>query len=107
MSEQQNTPDETQDTAGAAQQAQIAEANGDTRRFDFDGHTYTIPDGQPSPRAMEYAARLVVDEEGMAMVLAIREILGRAQWSAWCERHRSEQMTDFWIKLNEAVGSGN
>ncbi len=95
------------DDKAAAQAAQQAEATGDPRRFDFDGHTYEILEGQPSPRALTYIARWTVDDENLAMILALREMLGEAQWELWGTRHRSERINDFWFEVNKAAGSGN
>jgi hypothetical protein len=99
-SKQNQRPD-----AKAAQDAQQAEATGTPRTFEFDGHTYELLDGQPSPKALTYVARWQVDDENMAMVLAMRERIGD-QWDLWCERHRSEQMLDFWLQLNKVAGGG-
>lgn len=95
------------DEKAAAQAAQQAEAQETPRTVDFDGHTYTILDGQPSPKAITYIARYAVDDEQLAFVPAMVEMIGREQWAAWCERHTSSQMMDFWEALNEASRSGN
>ncbi len=104
--------DKKQDTAAhedqaAAQAAQVAEANGDPRTIDFHGFTYEVAPEQPSPRALEYVARWSVDDERMAMVLAIKEMIGARQWSEWCERHTTEQLSPFWFELNRVAGGGN
>jgi hypothetical protein len=95
------------DEQRTAQEAQVAEANGTDRTFEFDGYTYTLAADQPSPKAMEYVARWSVDDENMAMVLAIKEIIGADQWAAVCDRHKGDQLFDFWRALNKAAGSGN
>ena len=98
-------PDEAQ-ARKDAQEAQQAEAQGKPRSFDFDGHTYDLLDGQPSPRALTYVARWQVDDENLALVLGIREMIGDYQWDLWCDRHKSEQMLDFWLLLNKVAGGG-
>jgi hypothetical protein len=94
------------DEQKAAQDAQVAEAEGAPKRAEFDGFTYELREGQPSPRALTYVARWQVDDENMAIVLALREMLGEAQWEAWCARHKSEQLLDFWLLLNKVAGGG-
>lgn len=94
----------TREDAEQIQQAQIAEANGTARSFDFEGYDYHLLEGQPSPKALTYVARWQVDDENLAMVLAMVEMLGSTQWEAWCRRHSSEQLMPFWLKLNRAAG---
>ncbi len=88
----------------ATQETQVAEANGVAPTIQFDGHTYKVLDGQPSPKALTYIARWSVDDENMAMLLAIVEMLGAEQWDAWCKRHSSERILPFWLELNKRVG---
>lgn len=88
----------------AAQNAQQAEANGVPVSFEFDGYTYTLREHQPSPRAVTYIARWAVDDEQLAFIPAMVEMLGRDQWDDWCARHRSDQMLDFYGALNRAIG---
>lgn len=103
----QGEPKQNGQSDGATvQAAQQAEATGQPRSFEFDGHTYEILDGQPSPRALTYVARWQVDDENLALVLGIREMVGDAQWDVWCDRHRSEQLLDFWLQLNRVAGGG-
>ncbi len=96
--------DEQQTEQRDTQNAQQAEANGVPVSFDFDGFTYTLREHQPSPKAVTYIARWSVDDEQLAFIPAMVEMLGRDQWSAWCERHKSEQMMEFWDALNRAAG---
>lgn len=98
------TADQEPDQAAMAQQAQVDEATGTPRSFEFDGHTYELLDGQPSPKAITYLARWQVDDENLAMVLAVVEMIGQSQWQQWCERHPSTRINDFWMKLNEVAG---
>lgn len=95
-------PAATEDKA-ASQAAQANEALDTPATFTFDGHSYTVPDGQPSPRALTYLARWTVDDENMALVLAMQEMIGPDTWALWCTRHRSEQLMDFWRELNRHV----
>lgn len=99
-------PKQNSATPQDAQEAQVAEAEGKSRSFEFDGHTYELLDGQPSPRALTYVARWQVDDENLALVLGIREMVGELQWEDWCARHRSERMLDFWLQLNKVAGGG-
>lgn len=98
--------DEAQEKA-AAQAAQEAEANGNPRAVEFHGYTYEILEGQPSPKAVTYIARYAVDDENLALVPAMIEMIGREQWADWCDRHKSEHIMEFFIELEKAAGSGN
>lgn len=92
----------------AAQEAQVAEAEADSpTTVEFDGHTYEILEGQPSPKAVTYIARYAVDGENLAFVPAMMEILGREQWADWCDRHKSEQMLEFFGEIDRALYQGN
>ena len=95
-------PDTNEDGA-AIQSAQDAEANDTPRTVEFDGHTYNVRDNQPSPKAITYIARWEVDDENLAMVLAIVEMVGQGEWARWCDNHASERINDFWLALNRAV----
>lgn len=104
-----NTTEAAEAAAKAdAQQAQVDEATGaGGRSFEFDGYTYTVLDGQPSPKAVTYIARWTVDDENLAMVLAIVEMVGQDQWATWCGRHESSRINDFWQAMNQAAAQGN
>ena len=104
--EANGAPDEAQEKA-AAQEAQQAEAEGTKRTVDFHGYTYEILDGQPSPRAVTYIARYAVDDENLAFIPAMVEMVGRDQWEDWCQRHKSADMMEFFIEVEKAAGSGN
>lgn len=91
----------------AQQDAQLAEANGSPVLVTFDGHTYELRDGQPSPRALTYLARWTVDDENLAVVLAIQEMVGETQWELWCTRHTSTQINDFMAEINRVAGGNS
>lgn len=95
------------DTAKAdAQAAQIDEATGADRTFTYEGDSYRVLDGQPSPKAITYIARWTVNEERLAMVLAIVEMIGQEQWELWCERHGSDKINEFWLAVDAAAAAG-
>jgi hypothetical protein len=98
--EQQPDAEETR----AAQDAQVAEANGTARTFTFDGYEYEILENQPSWKALDYVSQYAVDNNNMAMVPAIKEIIGPDQWHLAAQRHRGDQISDFWVELNKAAG---
>lgn len=88
----------------AAQDAQVAEANGHAREFEFDGHTYTLQPDQPSWIALDYLARWSTDNDNMALVPAIKEIIGEQQFYEAARRHKGEQLYDFFAAMNKAAG---
>lgn len=94
------------DDKKTAQQAQVAEAEGQARSLEFEGFTYELLDGQPSPKALTYVARWQIDDENMALILSLREMLGEGQWDLWCARHDSTVIMDFWVRLNRLAGGG-
>lgn len=92
------------DEGAEAQQAQVAEANGHAREFEFDGHTYTLQPDQPSWIALDYLARWSTDNDNMALVPAIKEIIGEQQFYEAARRHKGEQLFDFFAAMNKAAG---
>ena len=102
MSDQNETPDT------ADQDALTSEVVHEDTGFDveFDGHTYRVRDGQPSPKALGYAADFYDNQNSLHAVLFIKEMIGKSGWDLWCERHESSQIIDMLVALNEAF-SGN
>ncbi len=107
MSNTQKVKTEEQQDAARSQQAQVGEASGASPTIQFEGHVYQLLDGQPSPKALTYIARWQVDDENLAMLLAVVEMLGQDQWDLWCRRHSSEQILPFWLELNRTTGGGD
>lgn len=90
------------------QEALANEATQQADGFDveFEGFTYHVPDGQPSPKALGYAADFYDSENSLHAILFIKEMVGKRQWDQWAERHKSDSIIDMLIALNEAF-SGN
>lgn len=88
--------------AAAAQ----AEATSQSVTVTFEGHTYSLLEGQPSPRALTYLAKAVVDEENLAMILYLQEVVGAGAWLDWCRRHKSSDAGAFATEIGKAL-SGN
>jgi len=92
------------DDKRAQQAAQQAEANGRSTTFEFDGFEYEILDGQPSWIALDYLARWQTDDDNMALVPAVKEIIGEDQFRLAATRHRGDQMVDFFAAMNKVAG---
>ena len=90
-----------------AQQAQIDEAAGKPTTVEFEGHTYELLEGQPSPRAMTLIGTWQIDEEPFAAPLACRELIGSEAWNLWCTRHKTTQIQEFLVKVGNAAGGNS
>lgn len=92
----------------AEEQALEAEAVEADTGYDveFDGYTYRVLDGQPSPKAMGHIADYVDEENGVYAVLFVKEMIGKRAWDEWCERHQTIQILDMMTALNEGY-AGN
>ena len=102
MSDQTETPDT------ADQDALTSEVVHEDTGFDveFDGHTYRVRDGQPSPKAIGYIGDYIDTDNGVYAALFVKEMIGKDGWDEWCERHTTPQIQEMLLALNRAF-SGN
>lgn len=95
------------DEKAAAQAAQQAEAEGSAQKVEFHGHVYEVLPDQPSPKAMTHLAQFALEGQGLAIIPAIIEAIGRDQWDQWCERHKTNQMVEFWHAIEDVTGGNS
>lgn len=100
---EQNGQTEAEDKA-VQQAAQKAEAGEQPTKFTFGGYDYEIPPDQPSWTALDYVSRFSVDDDNMALIPAVKEMIGPEQWALAASRHRGDQLGEFFQAMNRAAG---
>lgn len=99
-------PDVEVDPSEAAALEKEAVEESTAYDVEFDGHTYTVLNGQPSPKAMGHIADYIDTDNGIYAVLFVKEMIGRSAWDEWCKNHKTAQIHDMLMALNKGY-SGN
>lgn len=88
----------------AAQRAEATKAPGARTRVKFNGHTYNIP--HPNNwelRVFDFMYQAQIEEEPMAAIGIMRELLGVGQWNAFMDRNKGIEAIGEFMKAVETA----
>lgn len=99
------TEENTQDQAALAAESE-SESVDPGFDVEFEGHTYRVLDGQPDAKALGHVADYLDDQNLLYAISAIKEMIGKQAWIAWCTRHDKSSIEDMLTAINLAF-AGN